>query len=145
MVTAEEQKLFTEVGPGTPGGELLRRYWFPIAAVGELDENPVKPVKLLGESLVLYRDRSGTLGLIDSKCAHRRANMALGVPEDKGLRCPYHGWRFAESGQKRSHGGKRQRRAGKRPVIEYDLLHAPCAQALCQAVDVPQNLSRAYG
>lgn len=63
MVTAEENKLLTEVGPGTPGGELLRRYWYPIAAIAELDENPVKSVRLLGEDLVLYRDRSGTLGL----------------------------------------------------------------------------------
>lgn len=99
MVTAEENELLTQVGPGTPGGELLRRYWYPIAAVAELDENPVKPVKLLGESLVLYRDRRGTLGLIDSVCAHRRASLALGVPEEQGLRCPYHGWRFGETGQ----------------------------------------------
>jgi len=99
MVTAEEQKLFTEVGPGTPGGELLRRYWYPIAPLAELDENPVKPVKILGEPLVLYRDRSGTLGLVDRACAHRRASLALGIPEEQGLRCPYHGWRFREDGQ----------------------------------------------
>jgi len=99
MVTAEENKLLTQVGPGTPGGELLRRYWYPIAAAAELDENPVKAVRLLGEDLVLYRDRSGTLGLVDSSCAHRRMNLALGVPEEHGLRCPYHGWRFAETGQ----------------------------------------------
>jgi 5,5'-dehydrodivanillate O-demethylase len=99
MVTAEENKLLTQVGPGTPGGELLRRYWYPIAAVGELDETPVKPVRLLGEDLVLYRDRNGTLGLIDSVCAHRRANLVLGVPDSPGLRCPYHGWSFDETGQ----------------------------------------------
>ena len=99
MVTAEENKLLTQVGPGTPGGELLRRYWYPIAAIAELDENPVRSVRLLGEDLVLYRDRSGTLGLIDSVCAHRRANLVLGVPTDEGLRCPYHGWRFDETGQ----------------------------------------------
>jgi 5,5'-dehydrodivanillate O-demethylase len=99
MVTAEENKLLTQVGPGTPGGELLRRYWYPIAAAGELDENPVKTVTLLGEELVLYRDRKGTLGLIDSVCAHRRAHLSLGVPEETGLRCPYHGWRFDETGQ----------------------------------------------
>lgn len=99
MVTAEENKVLTEVGPDTPGGKLLRRYWHPIAAVAELDESPVKPIKLLGESLVLYRDRRGTFGLIDSVCAHRRVNLALGIPEDEGLRCPYHGWRFGETGQ----------------------------------------------
>ena len=99
MVTEEENRIFTQVGPGTPGGELLRRYWFPIAASAELDETPVKPVRLLGEDLVLYRDRNGTLGLIDSVCAHRRAHLSLGVPEEKGLRCPYHGWSFDENGQ----------------------------------------------
>ena len=99
MLSIEDNTLITQVGPGTPGGELLRRYWYPIAALGELDENPVKPVRLLGEDLVLYRDRSGTLGLIDSVCAHRRVNLALGVPEETGLRCPYHGWRFGADGQ----------------------------------------------
>ena len=99
MVTDEENRIFTQVGPGTPGGELLRRYWFPIAASAELDETPVKAVRLLGEDLVLYRDRKGTLGLIDSVCAHRRAHLSLGVPEENGLRCPYHGWSFDENGQ----------------------------------------------
>ena len=128
MVTAEEQKLFTQVGPGTPGGELLRRYWYPIAALGELDENPVKPVKLLGETLVLYRDRSGTLGLVDSVCAHRRANMALGVPEDKGLRCPYHGWRFAETGQ------CLEQPAEKRPYCDKVKIKAYPVRVACGAV-----------
>jgi 5,5'-dehydrodivanillate O-demethylase len=128
MVTAEEQKLFTQVGPGTPGGELLRRYWYPIAAVGELDENPVKPVKLLGESLVLYRDRSGTLGLVDSVCAHRRASMALGVPEEQGLRCPYHGWRFAETGQ------CLEQPAEKRPYCDKVKIKAYPVRAACGAV-----------
>lgn len=99
MVRDEDNRLLTQVGPGTPGGELLRRYWFPIAALAELDENPVKPVRLLGEDLVLYRDRSGTLGLIENECAHRRVNLALGIPEQNGLRCPYHGWLFGETGQ----------------------------------------------
>ena len=62
MLSAEENRLLTQVGPGTPMGELLRRYWLPIAAAGELDANPVKPVRLLGEDLVLYRDRRGTHG-----------------------------------------------------------------------------------
>ena len=128
MVTAEDQKLFTQVGPGTPGGELLRRYWYPIAALGELDENPVKPVKLLGETLVLYRDRSGTLGLIDSQCAHRRASMTLGVPEDQGLRCPYHGWRFAETGQ------CIEQPAEKRPYCDKVKIKAYSVRVACGAV-----------
>jgi len=128
MVTAEENKLLTEVGPGTPGGELLRRYWYPIAALAELDENPVRPVKLLGESLVLYRDRKGTLGLVDSACAHRRANLALGVPEEEGLRCPYHGWRFGETGQ------CLEQPAEKRPYCDKVKIKAYPVRVACGAV-----------
>src|SRR3954468_1000272 len=99
MLTAEENAAFTQVGPETPMGRLLRWYWHPIAASSQLDENPVRPVKLLGESLVLYRDRSGALGLIADACAHRRVNMVFGVPEDDGIRCPYHGWKYDNTGQ----------------------------------------------
>jgi 5,5'-dehydrodivanillate O-demethylase oxygenase subunit len=77
----------------------MRRYWHPIAAMAELDDNPVKPVTLLGESLVLYRDRGGRLGLVGDTCPHRRASMVYGIPENEGLRCPYHGWLFSETGQ----------------------------------------------
>jgi 5,5'-dehydrodivanillate O-demethylase len=99
MLTAEENAVLTQVGPDTPMGRLLRWYWQPIAAASQLDENPVMPVKLLGESLVLYRDRRGTLGLVSDTCAHRRVNLAFGIPEQDGLRCPYHGWRYDNTGQ----------------------------------------------
>lgn len=99
MLTAQENERLTRVGPGTPMGELMRRYWQPIAAVVELDDNPVKHVKVLGESLVLYRDRSGTFGLIGDTCPHRSVSMLYGIPEAEGLRCPYHGWMFDKTGQ----------------------------------------------
>jgi len=99
MLTAEENETLTRVGPDAPMGRLLRWYWHPIAAATQLDENPVMRVKLLGESLVLYRDRGGKLGLISDTCAHRRVNLAFGIPEDEGLRCPYHGWRYDGTGQ----------------------------------------------
>ncbi|MPZ51064.1 MAG: Rieske 2Fe-2S domain-containing protein [Dehalococcoidia bacterium] len=99
MLTLEENEAFTRVGSETPMGRLLRWYWHPIAASTQLDENPVMPVKLLGESLVLYRDRSGTLGLVQQECGHRRVNLVFGIPEEEGLRCPYHGWRYDETGQ----------------------------------------------
>ena len=99
MLTAEQNERLTQVGPGTPMGELMRRYWQPIAAYAELSENPTKAIRLLGEDLVLYRDRSGTLGLIEASCAHRRVHMLYGIPEERGLRCPYHGWLYDESGQ----------------------------------------------
>ncbi len=99
MLTVEQNDRITRVGPGTPMGELMRRYWQPIAAAGELVKNPTKAVRLLGEDLVLYRDRSGTIGLIEASCAHRRVNLLFGIPEDEGLRCPYHGWLYNETGQ----------------------------------------------
>src|SRR5437773_1332031 len=99
MLTAEQNERLTEVGSGTPMGELLRRYWQPIAALTQLDENPVRRIKLLGESLVLYRDRQGRLGLLSDTCAHRRVNLGFGIPELEGLRCAYHGWMYDASGQ----------------------------------------------
>ena len=99
MLTKEVNEKLTKVGPGTPMGNLMRRYWHPVAASVELEENPVKKVRLLGEDLVLYQDRSGNLGLIDEPCPHRRVSMEYGIPEEEGLRCPYHGWRFNQEGQ----------------------------------------------
>ena len=98
-ISAELNEKLTRVGPGTPGGELLRRYWHPVAATTELDHNPTKRVRLLGEDLVLYRDRSGGYGLIEPLCAHRRVDLFYGIPEQTGLRCPYHGWLYDETGQ----------------------------------------------
>ncbi len=99
MLAAGENDLLTQVGPGTPGGELMRRYWHPIAAAAELDEKPTKAVRILGEDLVLYKDRSGTLGLVGRLCPHRRVDLSYGIPEDHGLRCMYHGWMMDETGQ----------------------------------------------
>jgi 5,5'-dehydrodivanillate O-demethylase len=76
----------------------MRRYWHPLAPAVHLDENPVRRVRLLGEDLTLYRDRSGTLGLIGDRCPHRMMDMQFGIPEETGLRCPYHGWLFDETG-----------------------------------------------
>jgi 5,5'-dehydrodivanillate O-demethylase len=98
MLTAQENEQLTRVGRGTPMGELQRRYWHPIAAVEELQDRYTKRVRLLGEDLVLFRDRSGTLGLVAEFCPHRRASLYYGIPEADGLRCPYHGWKFDASG-----------------------------------------------
>ena len=99
MLTREQNERFTQVGPGTPMGELFRRYWMPVAAVSQLYAHPTKAVKVLGESLVLYRDRSGSYGLIQDACAHRNTNLLWGIPEERGLRCPYHGWLYDATGQ----------------------------------------------
>ena len=101
MLSEEANELLTRVGAGTPMGELMRRYWHPIAAAGELTANTfrTKAVRLLGEDLVLYRDRGGRLGLVDRRCPHRRANLALGMVEQDGIRCHYHGWKFDQTGR----------------------------------------------
>ncbi len=100
MLSAEENQLLVQTGPGTPMGHLMRRYWQPIGAVAEVDDSPfrTKEVTVLGEELVLYRDRSGRLGLIESRCSHRRVNLAYGVVEEDGIRGQYHGWTFNETG-----------------------------------------------
>jgi 5,5'-dehydrodivanillate O-demethylase oxygenase subunit len=99
LLTAARNEQLTRVGPGTPMGELLRRYWTPIAGASELDSNPIKAVRLLGEDLVLYRDLTGRYGLVDRHCPHRRADLSYGWVEEKGLRCSYHGWLMDETGQ----------------------------------------------
>jgi 5,5'-dehydrodivanillate O-demethylase len=100
MLTGDENEKLTRVGPGTPAGELLRRYWHPVAVATELtEEKPIKPVKMLGEKLVIFRDQSGRYGLLGEHCPHRMASLAYGRTEPDGIRCPYHGWKFDISGQ----------------------------------------------
>jgi 5,5'-dehydrodivanillate O-demethylase oxygenase subunit len=99
VLTQEDNDYLTRVGPGTPGGELMRRYWHPIHPAEALRRNPVAKVRILGEDLVLYRDRTNRLGLIDERCPHRRTSLSLGIPEQEGLRCCYHGWLFRADGQ----------------------------------------------
>ena len=100
MLTREENELLTRVGRGTPCGELLRRYWHPVAAAGELtEEKPIKAVKVLGEELVVYRDKQGKCGLVGEHCPHRLASLAYGRVDEEGIRCPYHGWKFDGAGK----------------------------------------------
>ena len=98
MLTKDENEKLTRVGPGTPMGNLLRRYWHAIGAVAELDKEPVQPVRLLGEDLVLFRSERGELGLIGPRCAHRAISLAYGIPQQNGLRCAYHGWTYDTEG-----------------------------------------------
>src|SRR5437588_4853968 len=98
MLTKETNERLTKVGPGTPMGELLRRYWFPIAATVELEQEPVQPVRLLGENLTLFRSERDEIGLIGERCAHRAISLAYGVPQVNGLRCAYHGWTYDTEG-----------------------------------------------
>jgi 5,5'-dehydrodivanillate O-demethylase oxygenase subunit len=99
MLSREDNETMTRVGPGTAAGDLLRRYWQPVAAAGELtSERPIKAVRILGEDLVAFRDKSGTHGLVGRQCPHRRASLAFGRVDEEGIRCPYHGWKFSRTG-----------------------------------------------
>lgn len=93
----EENHLLTRVGPGTPCGEYLRRYWHPFMLASELKDLPVA-VRLLGEDLVIFRDQSGRIGLLHRHCAHRGASLEFGIPAERGIRCCYHGWQFDVDG-----------------------------------------------
>ena len=100
MLTHEENVLLTQVSRGTPCGELLRRYWHPVAAAAELtDEKPVRAVKILNEELVVYRNRQGEYGVVGEHCPHRLASLAYGRVDEEGIRCPYHGWKFDHTGR----------------------------------------------
>ena len=100
MLSTEQNDLMTRTGPGTPAGKLMRCYWQPAALVDELAGNrPVKPLRLLGESLVLFRDDKGRYGLLERACPHRGTDLAFGRLETGGLRCAFHGWLFDVEGQ----------------------------------------------
>ncbi|MCW5650574.1 MAG: aromatic ring-hydroxylating dioxygenase subunit alpha [Ramlibacter sp.] len=111
---AEQNELITRIGPGTACGEVLRRYWQPVALVDEFNpaldprmaQRPVKAVRVMGQDLVLFRDGQGRWGLLDRDCPHRGADLSFGrlesaaegAPGGDGLRCPFHGWKFAVDG-----------------------------------------------
>jgi 5,5'-dehydrodivanillate O-demethylase len=99
MISQEQNERLTQVGAGTPMGNLLRRYWHPLATVPDLDEKPVRRVRIMGENLTLYRSTKGEYGLVGERCAHRQIDMEYGIPEENGLRCPYHGWLYDKTGQ----------------------------------------------
>ena len=100
MLSKEDNDSLTRVGPGTPMGELMRRYWIPAAfshQVPKPDAPPIR-VRLMGENLVLFRDTQGRLGLLDERCPHRTASLFYGRNEENGLRCVYHGIKFDVAG-----------------------------------------------
>ena len=99
MLTQEENERLCRVGPGTPMGDLMRRYWHPIAGSSELEVESTRRVRVLGEDLALYRDRQGRPGLLGLHCPHRKASLEYGIPEEEGLRCCYHGWLYDREGR----------------------------------------------
>ncbi|MPZ13011.1 MAG: Rieske 2Fe-2S domain-containing protein [Chloroflexi bacterium] len=100
MLTKEDNELLTHTGPGTPMGELFRRFWMPALISDELSHPDCAPlrIKLLGEDLVAFRDSEGQVGVVDAYCPHRRSRLYFGRNEESGLRCLYHGWKFDVAG-----------------------------------------------
>src|SRR5580698_6383454 len=100
MLTAEENEVLCRVGPGTPMGTVLRRYWTPAFQLGDLPAPDCPPVRvtILGENFVAFRDTAGRLGFLDELCCHRGASLAFGRVEECGIRCLYHGWKYAVDG-----------------------------------------------
>jgi phenylpropionate dioxygenase-like ring-hydroxylating dioxygenase large terminal subunit len=87
-----------EVGPGTPGGEFLRRYWHPVALSNQVTMRP-RNLRILGEDLIIFRDGKGRPGLLLPRCAHRGTTLYYGKVDDNGIRCCYHGWQFDVEGR----------------------------------------------
>ena len=101
MLSAAENELITRTGPGTPMGELFRRYWQPILLASEAPEADGAPlrVRVMSEDLVLFRDSDGRLGLIQERCPHRGTSLFYGLNDKCGIRCIYHGWKFDVEGR----------------------------------------------
>jgi phthalate 4,5-dioxygenase len=101
VLSVADNEVLTRTGRGTPMGELFRRFWIPALLSTELPEQGGPPVKvaLLGEKLVAFRGKEGQVGLMEARCPHRHANLYFGRNEEDGIRCVYHGWKFALDGQ----------------------------------------------
>jgi phthalate 4,5-dioxygenase len=101
LLTQEDNELLTHVGSGTPMGNLMREYWIPVMLCEELADRDSVPmrVRLLTEDLIMFRDTSGRVGLIQDACMHRGASLFFGRNEEDGLRCVYHGWKYDVTGQ----------------------------------------------
>src|SRR3977135_1072853 len=101
MLGKELNELLTRVGPGTPMGNLLRRYWMPALLSSEAASAASEPVRvrLMGEDLIAFRDSNGQVGLLATNCPHRGASLFFGRNEECGLRCSYHGWKYDVTGR----------------------------------------------
>jgi 5,5'-dehydrodivanillate O-demethylase len=97
-LSKEENEMLTRVGPGTPAGGLLRRYWHPIAFAAEVRNRPLRR-RILGEDVVVFRDDKERIGVLALRCTHRGTSLEFGHIEDGGLRCCYHGWLYGVDGK----------------------------------------------
>ncbi len=159
-----ENELMTQTSKGTPCGEMLRRYWWPILIAEHLGPGP-QIIKLMNEEFVLFRAGNGELGLLDKHCCHRNASLEYGRVEEQGLRCCYHGWLYGTDGkcldqpcEPAFSDFKNKVRQGSYPVREvsgfifayigpkpvpefpnYDILFDPNCNKILQARDIYGN------
>jgi len=119
----------TLVEPGTPMGELLRRYWHPVGLSGDANGVP-RRVRVLGEDLILFRDGRGRPGFVYPRCAHRGASLYYGRVEERGIRCCYHGWLYGVDGHCLEQpceegGGARRDKVASRRATTWSALRKP--------------------
>src|SRR6202162_550881 len=100
MLSARDNDILSQVGPGSMVGTMMRQYWIPALKTEELPSPDCPPIRLrlLGEDLIAFRTTSGQVGIIADACPHRGASMFFGRHEEEGLRCVYHGWKFDVAG-----------------------------------------------
>ncbi len=117
--------LLSAVGPGKPCGEFFRRFWLPVALAEQVGELPLR-IRILGEDLVLFREKLGELGLVHLHCCHRNMSLEFGIVEEGGIRCSYHGWKYALDGtiletpcEPPASQVKNKTCLGAYPVVEY--------------------------
>ena len=94
----QEDPELTHVGPGTPCGEYMRRFWWPVCLSEQVTELPLA-IRILGEDLVAFRDKSDRIGVLHRHCSHRGTSLEYGIPSERGIRCCYHGWLFDVDGR----------------------------------------------
>jgi phenylpropionate dioxygenase-like ring-hydroxylating dioxygenase large terminal subunit len=121
MLNREDNALICRVGPGTPMGNMMRRYWHPVCTSAQLERDaaPLR-VRLLGEDFVAFRDSHGKVGVMEELCMHRGASLALGRVEEGGIRCLYHGWKFDTTGtvlETPNHADPKYRQRMKAPAF----------------------------
>ena len=130
-LSKEENDALTQVGPGKPAGELLRRYWQPIGFANELQGKP-KRKRILGEDVVLFRDENGKFGVLALRCMHRGTSLEFGHIENGGLRCCYHGWLYDVDGKVLERRA-RERRAHSKIACASRLIKFKISAACCSS------------
>ena len=80
--------------------QLFRPGWIVVGHVSEVPEpGDYRCVDLVGEQLVLVRDRQGEVRVLSRVCLHRWMEVATGRGKTKAFQCPYHLWTYSLDGR----------------------------------------------